>query len=554
MIPKSTLPLGVQAPDSKSLRALELNELREKKLAKNQREKYVSNGTFRTPEEAKAYIQECHTKMKTRNPTPVAPFNISTAESNEIYKKHKAMETEQRKKREEAENFLRSYRSTGPLKFDVNVGSLSQNYNSCDLDVHCKRNTPNAEPKNVEIPSREEDTKEQRQINRECNDDPHLGNKSVLIDEGTPSTEEHINTSVGMSDCDNIESQNTSTLEENFPDEGQSYQIEESQKDNYDKGSVHGIIHNNISSTSKNEPIHDLDEHCRYVAGNMENLENEHDGISSGSEEYQMVAQVNDELDHISHGTSEGSELFEIIDTENDVKENINISFTDNDDITTDIEHDDHNIATNMEDDKETSVPRHHMAGSKEKHLKVTSVPKDIDIITAVAEDNEKFEKTKSGQDLIMTSVNNSNLVTKKRDDIFTQIESIDSIKHNCETQNSKNDVSQTLPVDQGIPEVIGEKSYVEKWNDEYQRILRQRDNDENVVKEMCLSRAKEHLVEAKIRREKIRMAKASINKNKEEERLKSIEADLENDISWNRVVKMIDLSQNESCTDCDRM
>jgi len=96
---------------SKSRVSEELEQLREKGLAKSHRDTFNDSDTFRTPEEAKAYLDSVRIiKNKQEKPTP--PTNLSSADLNDWYSQQRQRELTLRKNKEEAEAFLRGYRST----------------------------------------------------------------------------------------------------------------------------------------------------------------------------------------------------------------------------------------------------------------------------------------------------------------------------------------------------------------------------------------------------------------------------------------------------------
>jgi hypothetical protein len=81
------------------------------------------------------------------------------------------------------------------------------------------------------------------------------------------------------------------------------------------------------------------------------------------------------------------------------------------------------------------------------------------------------------------------------------------------------------------------------KWNDEYQAILNQRKEEENSAKAGYVAKAAEDVKAFLLEREKRREARMAKNRSDEQDKLEAIEADLENDNSWQKVVKMIDLT-----------
>jgi hypothetical protein len=93
-------------------------------------------------------------------------------------------------------------------------------------------------------------------------------------------------------------------------------------------------------------------------------------------------------------------------------------------------------------------------------------------------------------------------------------------------------------------------------WNNEWQVTLKDRKDEENAQKGAALEKAEMDLSELQAQREKKRESRISNNRADEQEKLEAIEADLENDNSWQRVVKMVELNQDaaEESKDCSRM
>jgi len=85
------------------------------------------------------------------------------------------------------------------------------------------------------------------------------------------------------------------------------------------------------------------------------------------------------------------------------------------------------------------------------------------------------------------------------------------------------------------------------KWNDEWQTTLLQRKDDENATKASHVETARDEIAAFQAEREKRREARMAKNRSDEQDKLEAIEADLENDNSWQRVVKMIELNQDSS-------
>lgn len=87
----------------------ELNALRERGVASNHRGKYSASSSFMSPEEAAAFLSEQRSKRKSYV-LPSPPNNLSSADLNDWHSLQRQRDLEERKRREEAEAFLRGYR------------------------------------------------------------------------------------------------------------------------------------------------------------------------------------------------------------------------------------------------------------------------------------------------------------------------------------------------------------------------------------------------------------------------------------------------------------
>jgi Clathrin light chain len=83
-------------------------------------------------------------------------------------------------------------------------------------------------------------------------------------------------------------------------------------------------------------------------------------------------------------------------------------------------------------------------------------------------------------------------------------------------------------------------------WNDEWQALLLVRKEEENTRRAELAEEARVALEAFQKEREVKREGTMSKNRNDEQSKLEAIEADLENDNSWQRVCKMVEL-QSES-------
>mmetsp|Transcript_26764 Transcript_26764/g.43958 ORF Transcript_26764/g.43958 Transcript_26764/m.43958 type:complete len:243 (+) Transcript_26764:102-830(+) len=94
---------------------------------------------------------------------------------------------------------------------------------------------------------------------------------------------------------------------------------------------------------------------------------------------------------------------------------------------------------------------------------------------------------------------------------------------------------------------VSAEPTPMAKWNDEWQQTLLNRKDDENATKASHVEQARDDIAAFQGEREKRREARMAKNRSDEQDKLEAIEADLENDNSYQRVVKMIELNQDSS-------
>lgn len=100
------------------------------------------------------------------------------------------------------------------------------------------------------------------------------------------------------------------------------------------------------------------------------------------------------------------------------------------------------------------------------------------------------------------------------------------------------------------------EPSPMAAWNAEWQVTLRERKDEENDSKGAQIELAQTDLSTFQAGRETKRESKAAKNRADEQDKLEAIDADLENDNSWQRVVKMVELSHDsaDGSADCGRM
>lgn len=103
---------------------------------------------------------------------------------------------------------------------------------------------------------------------------------------------------------------------------------------------------------------------------------------------------------------------------------------------------------------------------------------------------------------------------------------------------------------------LVASKSAMSAFNEEFQEVLKLRKEEENQSKAEAIAVAEKDLAVIAQQREAKREMKMSKNRSEEQSKLEAMEADLENDNSWQRVVKLVDLTQDgkESAQDTKRM
>jgi hypothetical protein len=94
-------------------------------------------------------------------------------------------------------------------------------------------------------------------------------------------------------------------------------------------------------------------------------------------------------------------------------------------------------------------------------------------------------------------------------------------------------------------PPVPTEPSAIKKFNEEFQELIKVRMAEEDAAKSKMEAAAKLALEEFQAKRETMHEARLAKNREDEQAKLEDIEADMENDNSWQRVNKMVDMTQD---------
>jgi len=111
-------------------------------------------------------------------------------------------------------------------------------------------------------------------------------------------------------------------------------------------------------------------------------------------------------------------------------------------------------------------------------------------------------------------------------------------------------DMTDTSPIENSEPMEPAKPSAMSKFNTEFQETLKQRQEEEETAQVEMEAAAKDYLDQFKANREAKRDAKMALNREDEQAKLECIEADLENDNSWQRVSKMVELTQDSHVDD----
>lgn len=104
----------------------------------------------------------------------------------------------------------------------------------------------------------------------------------------------------------------------------------------------------------------------------------------------------------------------------------------------------------------------------------------------------------------------------------------------------------ESEPVDMP-PAAPMEPSIMQKWNEDWQVTLSARKDEENAMKAEMVEAARVYLEKFQADKEAKRESKMAKNREDEQAKLEAIEADLENDNSWQKVCKMVELSQDSA-------
>lgn len=127
----------------------------------------------------------------------------------------------------------------------------------------------------------------------------------------------------------------------------------------------------------------------------------------------------------------------------------------------------------------------------------------------------------------------------------------VGDVVHESSEDNNNNNMAVMMPEaasddeeEEAAPESTG-PSPMQKWNDEWQETLKTRKDQENARKAELVEAAQLAMENFHAEREQKRETKMAANRSDEQEKLEAIEADLENDNSWQRVCKMVELSHD---------
>lgn len=113
--------------------------------------------------------------------------------------------------------------------------------------------------------------------------------------------------------------------------------------------------------------------------------------------------------------------------------------------------------------------------------------------------------------------------------------------------EDVSDDEAEAAAASNGMELVPAEPTAMAKWNEGWQDTLLARKEEENGIKAAAVEKAREDIAAFQAEREKRRETRMAKNRSDEQDKLEAIEADLENDNSYQRVVKMIELNQDSS-------
>jgi len=105
--------------------------------------------------------------------------------------------------------------------------------------------------------------------------------------------------------------------------------------------------------------------------------------------------------------------------------------------------------------------------------------------------------------------------------------------------------VMEVEDVEEEAPAVVPEASAMKKFNEEHQVTLTNRREEEDAAKAAMVEAARVTMEEFQTKASMKRDAKMAKNREDEQAKLEDIEADLENDNNWQRVSKMVELTQD---------
>ena len=165
--------------------------------------------TFRTPEEAEAFLREVQSAKKKQD-KPVPPTNLNSSDLNDWYSKQRQFELEQRKRREEAETLLRSYRSTSV--FDKNIPVPPKDHVEGRIGVVEEENTISVSSQIGKFEKEGEDEEINDNVNAVTDE---LDNSDVLVDDGDLAEEGK--TSMTEENNDDVDDMSSESPEDDVP-------------------------------------------------------------------------------------------------------------------------------------------------------------------------------------------------------------------------------------------------------------------------------------------------------------------------------------------------
>jgi len=533
--------------------------------------------TFRTPEEAKCYLAEIVNDERRVSPQSiVAPRNLSVVDTNDWYARQKKLDLEEKKKKKEAENFLRSYKlhycaADSPSKSSKNFTSIEGSsrkmvgVDGYSADVTISRSSSanklliveGAVTRDLE---RYKQTEKPKSINTMLSDPNESEGTVVLVDK--PAKLACDDNSVVLRKL-NVTERNESTKsssttggtlkqEYNYCNNLANINMEIVERDTVQMEQELDIC--KMDESIKPPHFHDIGDHDDHITTQSNALPNLNYNNNSFSSEKISGSNEKGGRELLTESYQEDS----LLSISKSVSKDFNSSRERFEDIITDID----NITFSR---NEVSNDTYNYDGV-DSRLDLQEGVKEAALVEAQME--ESWEKVQSEPLSIVSGVSNdkSNCIIFDDNDSST-LEMQEALKEGGLGETQKDDaweeVQHKAPTKMQI--LMKEQNYKQKkegidpismWHSEWKLTLRQRKEAENDANEEQIEQAQADLAAFQAVRDSRCEAKAAKNRINEREKLDALKMNLENDKFWQNVVKMVDLSHDsaDGSEDCARM